>query len=65
MFSKPYLADRVIVLSRHPGEVKSVIPIHLPKMGRDREEYRAQFDDYADQIWQLIRNDAKEALKEV
>ncbi len=59
-----YLADRVIVLSRHPGQIKSIIRIDLPKIGRDREEHRLRFDEYADQIWQLIRHDAQEALKE-
>ena len=59
-----YLADRVIVLSRHPGRIKSIIDIDLPKMGRGEEQYREQFERYADQIWQLIRNDAVEALKE-
>ncbi len=59
-----YLADRVIVLSRHPGQIKSIINIDLPKIGRDQEEYRARFEQYADEIWQLIRHDAQEALKE-
>lgn len=59
-----YLADRVIVLSRHPGRIKKVIDIDLPKMGRDEEQHREQFERYADEIWQLIRNDAVEALKE-
>ena len=59
-----YLADRVIVLSRHPGKIKSIIDIDLPKMGRGEEQYREKFERYADEIWQLIRNDAVEALKE-
>ncbi|MCG3086447.1 ABC transporter ATP-binding protein [Sporosarcina cyprini] len=59
-----YLADRVIVLSRHPGRIKEIIPIDLPKMGRGDAKYRAQFDEYAEQIWQLIRQDAVDALKE-
>jgi NitT/TauT family transport system ATP-binding protein len=59
-----YLADRVIVMSRRPGEIKSIIPINLPKIGRNQEEYRLEFERYADQIWQLIRHDAQEALKE-
>nr|WP_106781389.1 ABC transporter ATP-binding protein [Lysinibacillus timonensis] len=59
-----YLGDRVIVLSRHPGKIKSIINIDLPKMGRDSEQYRDQFEKYADEIWGLIRHDAQEALKE-
>jgi NitT/TauT family transport system ATP-binding protein len=59
-----YLADRVIVLSRHPGQIKKVIQIDLPKTGRDQEQYRAASERYANEIWQLIRHDAQEALKE-
>ncbi|CAG7627968.1 Bicarbonate transport ATP-binding protein CmpD [Paenibacillus solanacearum] len=59
-----YLADRVIVLSRHPGQIKAEIRIDLPKTGRDQEEHRAAFERYSNEIWQLIRHDAQEALKE-
>ncbi|WP_400164381.1 ABC transporter ATP-binding protein [Brevibacillus sp. TJ4] len=59
-----YLADRVIVLSRHPGQVKSIIHIDLPKVGRDQEEHRIRFEQYVDEIWQLIRHDAREASRE-
>ncbi|ALS23570.1 ABC transporter ATP-binding protein [Paenibacillus naphthalenovorans] len=59
-----YLADRVIVMSRRPGEIKNIIRIDLPKIGRNQEEYRLVFERYVDEIWQLIRHDAQEALKE-
>jgi NitT/TauT family transport system ATP-binding protein len=59
-----YLADRVIVMSRRPGQIKSVIPVDLPRTGRNQEAYRLDFKHYVDQIWQLIRHDAEEALKE-
>ncbi|MFC0271734.1 ABC transporter ATP-binding protein [Metabacillus herbersteinensis] len=59
-----YLADRVIVLSRHPGQIKDIIRIDMPKVGRDKEQYRNQSEQYANQIWELIRHDAEEALKE-
>lgn len=59
-----YLADRVIVLSRHPGKIKRIIDIDLPKTGRNDEAHRVKFEQYADEIWQLIRHDAVEALKE-
>jgi NitT/TauT family transport system ATP-binding protein len=59
-----YLADRVIVLSRHPGEIKEIIKIDLPRIGRDQEQYRQAFEHYSDQIWNLIRHDAQAASKE-
>lgn len=59
-----YLADRVIVLSRRPGRIKEIIKIDLPKFGRDGEQYRIAFDDYVKRIWNLIRDEAQDALKE-
>jgi len=59
-----YLADRIIILSRRPGRIVKIVNIDLPKISRDREQYRARFDEYVDHIWQLIRHDAQEAIKE-
>ena len=59
-----YLADRVIVLSRRPGRIVRDLAIELPKFGRDSGEYLAQFNSYVDTIWQLIRKDAQDALRE-
>lgn len=59
-----FLADRVIVLSRHPGKVKRIIDIDLPKIGRNEEQHYNKFEGYVDEIWELIRHDAQEALKE-
>lgn len=59
-----YLADRVIVLSRRPGRISSIIPIGLPKFGRDDSKYVTEFNNYAEEIWQMIRKDAQDALQE-
>lgn len=59
-----YLADRVVVLSRRPGRIVDIIGIDLPREGRDSGPCAARFKEYADQIWQLIRKDAEDALKE-
>lgn len=59
-----YLADRVIVLSRHPGRIKQIIDIDMPKTKRNDEQYLQQFNRYTEEIWELIRHDAQEALKE-
>ena len=60
-----YLADRVVVLSRRPGRINRVIPIDMPRRGRDGAEHIACFNGYCDLIWNLIRKDAEEALREV
>ena len=59
-----YLADRVVVLSRRPGRVKSILQIDLPRHGRDGAEHISRFNSYCDHIWGLIRKDAEEALLE-
>jgi len=59
-----YLADRVIVLSRRPGRIISIVSIDLPKFGRDDSKYVTQFNHYAEEIWQMIRKDAQDALQE-
>lgn len=50
------MADRVIVLTKRPGTIKSIIPIHLsiekrtPKTARNAPE----FNQYYNQIWEAI-----------
>ncbi|KYZ78218.1 nitrate ABC transporter ATP-binding protein [Anaerosporomusa subterranea] len=59
-----YLADRVVVLSRRPGRIIRIISIEMPKRERGSAAYSAQFAEYADKIWGLIRKDAEDALRE-
>lgn len=58
-----YLADRIVVLSRRPGRVISILKIDLPRRGRDGAEHISCFNSYCDHIWGLIRKDAEEALR--
>ncbi len=50
------LADRVIVLSAHPGTVKAIIPIEFPRP-RDAVTLRGdpKFGEYVVRIWELLR----------
>jgi NitT/TauT family transport system ATP-binding protein len=50
------LADRVVVLSAHPGTVKAIIPIDFPRP-RDAVALRGdpKFGAYVVQIWELLR----------
>ena len=59
-----YLADRVVVLSRRPGRIVRILPIDLPKNGRDKEPHLRTFNNYVETIWGLIRHDAEDALRE-
>lgn len=50
------MSDRVIVLSKRPGSIKKIVPIHLsvtdrtPKTARNAPE----FNDYYNEIWEAI-----------
>ena len=60
-----YLADRIVVLTRQPGRVRSVIDVGLP---RPRWEYdvraHPRFVEVRSQIWQMLRGDLLEEEKE-
>jgi NitT/TauT family transport system ATP-binding protein len=50
------LADRVVVLSAHPGTVKAIVPIEFPRP-RDAVALRGEpkFGEYVVRIWDLLR----------
>jgi NitT/TauT family transport system ATP-binding protein len=50
------LADRVVVLSAHPGTVKAIVPIDFPRP-RDAVALRGEpkFGEYVVRIWDLLR----------
>ncbi len=60
-----HLADRVVVLSRRPGRIKSILSIELPRKERNQPQNAARFNAYVDEIWENIKSDALDALMEV
>ncbi len=50
-----FLADRVVVMSTHPGRVKAVIPVDLPRPRTEHIRGEARFGELVEQIWQLIK----------
>jgi len=59
-----FMADRVVVLSRRPGEVLDVVPIKLDRPRHSGQQSSAPFVQAADRIWGLIKSQAEAALLE-
>ncbi|MFW6075372.1 MAG: ABC transporter ATP-binding protein [Chloroflexota bacterium] len=61
-----YLADRIVVLTRGPGQVREVVEVGLP---RPRWEYdvrgHERFAEVRRQIWTMLRSDLIEEEREV
>ena len=57
-----FLADRVVVMSRHPGRVRAVIPTDLPRPRDEHTRATPRFGQLAEEIWSLIRDEAYAAI---
>ena len=57
-----FLADRVVVMSSHPGRVRDVIPIDLPRERSEHTRAELNFGRHVEQIWSLIRDEAYRAI---
>jgi NitT/TauT family transport system ATP-binding protein len=58
-----YLSDRIIVLGRRPGQIKEVVAIDLPRPRRSVRNSAAA-GRFVDHIWNLIRDEAAQAIVE-
>ena len=52
-----YLADRVIVLQPHPGRVRAIVPIGLPRPRSLDIKRTAEFAEIVERLWELIKSD--------
>jgi NitT/TauT family transport system ATP-binding protein len=59
-----FMADRVVVLSRRPGEVLDSVPIKLTRPRSESQQGEPAFIQAVDRIWGLIKSQAKAALLE-
>ena len=57
-----FLADRVVVMSTHPGRVRAVLDIDLPRPRDEHIRAHPRFGQLADEIWGLIRDEAYRAI---
>jgi NitT/TauT family transport system ATP-binding protein len=53
-----FLADRVVVLSSHPGRLKKIVEIDLPRPRNDETRKSADFAELSQSVWELIREEA-------
>ncbi|HEY9470962.1 MAG TPA: ABC transporter ATP-binding protein [Propionibacteriaceae bacterium] len=52
-----YLADRVVVLQPHPGRVRAIVPIDLPRPRSLDIKRTAEFAEIVEKLWELIKSD--------
>ncbi|AFY74916.1 ABC-type nitrate/sulfonate/bicarbonate transport system, ATPase component [Synechococcus sp. PCC 7502] len=52
-----YLADRVIVMSTQPGQIKSIISINLPRMRSPEIKHQSVFNQLEHHIWTLLKSE--------
>jgi len=56
-----FLADRVAVMTSHPGRIKALIDVPLPRPRDDSTRALPKFQALSQQIWNLIRDEAYRA----
>ena len=57
-----FLADRVVVMSSHPGRVRAVLDIELPRPRDESSRTNPAFAHLVEKIWGLIRDEAFRAI---
>lgn len=57
-----FLADRVVVMSSHPGRVSAVLDIDIPRPRSESIRSKPRFGQLTDRIWSLIRDEAYQAI---
>ena len=59
------MADRVVVLRRRPGRVREIVAIDVPRHERRAPAARAELARLHETLWDLIREEARMADREV
>ena len=57
-----FLADRVVVMGSHPGRVREILPIDLPRPRDESIRADPRFGHLVEAIWNLIRDEARRAI---
>lgn len=59
------LADKVVVLSRRPGRIKTVVAVPIPVAERQQPEHALRLQQLQDELWRLIKAEAQIAEREM
>lgn len=59
-----FLGDRVVVLSKRPGQILDIVQIGLPRPRGEHLIINKNYLEYVDVIWGYIKNQARESLEE-
>lgn len=57
-----FLADRVVVMSSHPGRVSAVLDVDIPRPRTEEVRLDPRFAELSEEIWSLIRDEAYRAI---
>ena len=59
------LADKIVLMSRRPGQIRDILTVDLPRAERSLPQHAEEIAAYVQAIWQHISSDAHAALLEV
>lgn len=59
-----FLADRIVVMGTHPGHIKSIIDVTLPRPRTEEMRNSKEYDELYSGVWDLIRDEAYLAAQE-
>lgn len=57
-----FLADRVVVMTSRPGQIKSILDVNIPRPRDLSVKRRPEFLEIVDAIWKMIEEEVKAAL---
>jgi NitT/TauT family transport system ATP-binding protein len=57
-----YLADRVVVMTSRPGQIKAVLPVSIPRPRDLSVKRMPEFLKLVDEIWAMIEQEVKAAM---
>jgi NitT/TauT family transport system ATP-binding protein len=58
-----YLADRVVVMTSRPGQIKAVLDVDIPRPRELSVKRTPRFLELVDVIWKMIEEEVKAALR--